>query len=322
ASSFWLTRIVFTRWLTFVYAFAFLASIKQNRQLLGNKGILPARNYLEFRATGSCKGTQPKKISKSLFAGLPTLFWFVNWDFMDLFLDLVAGAGLLLSTATFMLGTSNMLVMALLWSLYLSIVNIGQTWFAYGWESQLLETGFLAIFLYPALKLAALNSSTPVPWVCIWGFRWLLFRVMLGSGLIKLRGDPCWRDLTAMHYHYETQPIPNPFSYWLHKLPGWYHRFETFMNHVMEVAVPWLLLAPIRALFLPAGLLQIVFQFLWIAALGPLYRSPWVVALAKRLLSPGHDRPWGAGALFAVNPFAGGPPPECLRAVRYRYRFS
>src|SRR6185503_9568475 len=114
-----------------------------------------------------------------------------------------------------LLGFANAILMAVLWALYLSFVQVGQVWYGFGWESQLLETGFLAIF------------------------RWLIFRIMLGAGLIKLRGDPCWRDLTCLYHHYETQPIPNPLSRLLHFMPHWFHNAGVLYNHLCELVCPW-----------------------------------------------------------------------------------
>src|SRR6185503_12061887 len=105
---------------------------------------------------------------------------------------------------------ASMVVFALLWVLYLSIVNIGQTFYSFGWESLLLETGFLAIFLGPV--------TTAPPFSLVVLLRWLLFRVEFGAGLIKMRGDRCWRDLTCLYYHHETQPMPNPLSWYFHHL--------------------------------------------------------------------------------------------------------
>ena len=117
-----------------------------------------------------------------------------------------------------LLGFANALLMAVLWALYMSFVHVGQDWYGYGWEIQLLETGFLAIFLCPLLDARPFPRRPP-PRAVIWLLRWLIFRIMLGAGLIKLRGDPCWRDLTCLDYHYETQPIPNPLSRSLHFMP-------------------------------------------------------------------------------------------------------
>ncbi len=105
----------------------------------------------------------------------------------------------------------SMLLWLVLWALYLSIVNVGQTWYAFGWESLLLETGFLAVFLG--------NDDTAPPLLVLLLLRWLLFRVEFGAGLIKIRGDRCWRDLTCLCHHHETQPMPGPLSWFFHHLP-------------------------------------------------------------------------------------------------------
>jgi len=93
--------------------------------------------------------------------------------------------------------------------------------------------------------------------------RWLTFRLLLGAGLIKLRGDPCWRDLTCLLYHYETQPNPNPLSWYFHHAPAWFHRFEVAFNHFVELVAPWFVFGPRRAR-LAAGVLLVVFQIVLI----------------------------------------------------------
>ncbi|HEX2156788.1 MAG TPA: lipase maturation factor family protein, partial [Actinomycetes bacterium] len=123
-----------------------------------------------------------------------------------------------------------------MWALYLSIVNVGQTFYGFGWETLLLEAGFLAIFLGPA--------ATEPPTLVLWLYRWLLFRVEFGAGLIKLRGDRCWRDLTCLDYHHETQPLPGPLSWFFHHLPRPLHRAEVLANHATQLVVPFGLFAP------------------------------------------------------------------------------
>jgi hypothetical protein len=122
---------------------------------------------------------------------------------------------------------------ALLWVLYLSFVQLGDRWYGYGWETLLLEAGMLTTVL------AATRSRT-----VLLLYRWLTFRLMFGAGLIKLRGDACWRDLTCLRYHFETQPIPNPLSWYLHHLPPWILDAGVGWNHVVELIVPWGLFFP------------------------------------------------------------------------------
>jgi hypothetical protein len=148
--------------------------------------------------------------------------------------------------------------MAALWALYMSFVHVGQDWYGYGWEIQLLETGFLAIFLCPLASVRPFPRRRPAP-IVIWLFRWLIFRIMVGAGLIKIRGDSCWRDLTCLQFHYETQPNPNPFSRVLHFEPHWLAAVGVVFNHVTELVAPWLMLAGRHATRV-AGVFFVAFQ--------------------------------------------------------------
>ena len=129
--------------------------------------------------------------------------------------------------------------------LYLSIVNVGQIWYSFGWESLLLETGFIAIFLGSRAHGRAR--------VVLWLLLWLLFRLEFGAGLIKMRGDRAWRDLTALHYHHETQPMPGPLSWYFHHLPPWAHKAEVVANHITQLIVPFALFAPQPVASVAAG---------------------------------------------------------------------
>ena len=229
------------------YAFAFLSLALQVKPLLGKNGLTPAVEYLK-----RIKQHFPDK--KKALWNVPTLFWFKINDKL-----LVTGAwiGFALSLAvTF--GLANAIILFVLWALYLSYVQIGQVWYGYGWESQLLETGFAALFLVPLINPLPFPDFAP-PLAAILIMWWLTIRLHLGSGLIKLRGDSAWRDLTALNYHFETQPIPNPLSPFFHHLPNAVLKAGTFLTHVVQVIVPIFILAPqpIRNI---AGLILIGFQ--------------------------------------------------------------
>jgi hypothetical protein len=133
----------------------------------------------------------------------------------------------------------------------LSIVNIGQEFYGFGWETLLLETGFIAIFLG--------DNGTQVFLPIIWFYRWLLFRLMFGAGMIKWRGDSCWRDYTCLFYHYETQPMPNPLSRLFHHLPKWLHRVSVGVNHFVEIFLPFLYFIP-GTVGITAAVITIWFQ--------------------------------------------------------------
>lgn len=250
SSRYWLTRFLVLRLLGFVYVFAFLSLALQVLPLIGHDGLLPADRFLERVAES--QGSRWHG-----FLRLPSLFWI---GISDRALLGLAWTGVVLSFAV-LLGFANGLLLFLLWSLYLSFVHIGQLWYGYGWEIQLCETGFLAIFLVPLLDarpFPALAPSVPV----IWLLRWLAFRIHLGAGLIKLRGDPCWRELTCLDFHFETQPIPNPLSPVFHRLPRWILRGGVLFNHVAELAAPWFALPPWRRVRHTAGVLMLLLQAL------------------------------------------------------------
>jgi len=247
----WLTRFVVLRLLGLVYLFAFLSLALQVLPLLGANGLLPIDDYLPrvAEALGS-RGAAAWR--------LPSVFWL---GVSDPALVALAWAGVALS-AVVLAGFANALILAALWLLYGSFVHVGQDWYGYGWEIQLLETGFLAIFLCPLLDARPFPKRPP-PTPVVWLFRWLIVRIMLGAGLIKLRGDPCWRDLTCLDFHYETQPIPNPLSPLFHFLPHWVHALGVCFNHATELGAPWLVLGPRRVRYV-AGAMMLVFQLLLI----------------------------------------------------------
>ncbi|HEY5991501.1 MAG TPA: lipase maturation factor family protein, partial [Candidatus Udaeobacter sp.] len=246
-NSYWLTRFVILRLLGFVYAVAFLVAAQQLVPLVGEHGLTPANHFLASVETQL--GSRTAGMLR-----LPTLFWLGISDHGML---IFAWAGFALSLVV-LAGYANAILLCILWAMYLSIVHIGQIWYGYGWEIQLLETGFLAIFLCPLVDGRPFPKCRP-PILVIWLFRWLGFRIMIGAGLTKLRGDPCWRDLTCLLYHYETQPIPSPISRYLHFAPLWFHKFETAWNHFVELIVPWFSFGPRQARHI-AGVLLVIFQ--------------------------------------------------------------
>src|SRR6185369_7776281 len=169
ASSYVFTRFVLLRLLALVYAVAFLILVNQQDALIGHDGIFPADRFLagvrdEFDSTASAA------------AALPTLFWL---DASDAARHAAAWTGLALSVVA-LAGATNAFVQVALWALYLSFVQIGQLFYGYGWETQLCETGFLAIFLCPAWSIRPFASSPPV--AVLWLYRWLIARIMLGAG--------------------------------------------------------------------------------------------------------------------------------------------
>jgi hypothetical protein len=222
-----LTRFMLLRFTGLVYFIAFLSAAQQFPALVGHDGLLPADLMVSrvLERFGS-----PWEV----FWQHPSIFWFHCTDHM---IAAVTWTGTLLSLLV-LAGFANAVMLFVLWALYLSLLPIGQEWLSYGWDIQILETGFLGMMLCPLLDPRPFPRRAP-PVLVIWLYRWLIFRIMLGAGLIKWRGDACWRDLTALYYHYETQPIPNPLSRWLHFMPKWFHQAGVLWNHIVELIVPW-----------------------------------------------------------------------------------
>src|SRR5262249_43925324 len=247
ASSHWLTRFLFFRLLGLVYVVGFLIVLRQWEPLLGAHGLLPAHDYLEAvrRSTGG---------SGAGFLRLPSLFWISDSDAAFR----AGGWAGLAGSLVLLAGFANVPLLAGLWFLYMSYVHAGGLFYGYGWEILLLEAGFLAIFLAPLWGMHPFPKDVkPSPlWIAL--LRCRAFRLILGSGLTKLRGDPCWRELTCLVWHYETQPNPNLFSWYLHQLPGWFHRLEVLFNHVVELVAPWAYFGPRRARRV-AGVLTVLF---------------------------------------------------------------
>jgi Lipase maturation factor len=215
-----------------IYAVAFLAAINQIIPLIGTNGLLPVGVFL--RQVGDSLGS-----TSAGFVRLPSLFWFAH---SDVALLTAAWIGFAISCLV-MAGFANALLLAVLWFLYMSFVNSGQEWYGYGWEIQLLETGFLAIFLCPLLDMRPFPKRAP-PMPIIGLFRWLTFRIMLGAGMIKIRGDEVWRNGTALYYHFETQPLPGPLSRWFHFLPRAVLKTGVWFNWLAELIAPWFVFWP------------------------------------------------------------------------------
>lgn len=253
APEWWWGRLVLERGVAAVYLIAFVCAARQFRGLIGERGMLPVPEFLAQRS----------------FRSMPSLF---HLHYSDRMFATVCWAGAAVSAAMVvgMAGVvplwAAMALWLLLWVLYLSIVNVGQIWYSFGWESLLLETGLLMIFVG--------NDDVAPPVLVMWLTRWLLFRVEFGAGLIKLRGDRCWRNLTCLDYHHETQPMPGPLSWFFHRLPRPLHRVEVAGNHVAQLIVPFGLFGP-QPVASVAAVIIVVTQ-LWLVLSGNFAWLNWL----------------------------------------------
>ena len=265
-----------------IYLIAFVAAGRQFRPLIGARGMLPIPKFLAHKNFCDAPSIFHAHYSDRFFAGV---CWF----------GALVSAALLAGVADRVPLWAAMLLWLLPWLLYLSIVNVGQAWYSFGWESLLLETGFLVVFLG--------NDDVAPPVLVIFLARWLLFRVEFGAGLIKIRGDPCWRDLTCLRYHHETQPMPGPLSWFFHRLPTPLHRVEVAGNHVAQLIVPFGLFAP-QPIATVAATIVVVTQ-LWLVLSGNFAWLNWLTIVlafsaiggpATPMPSP---PPWFVGVVIA-----------------------
>jgi hypothetical protein len=249
-------RQVLQRGTAALYFLAFLSTLNQFPALLGERGLLPVPDFL---------GVVRRM-------GRPTLF---RWRYSDRLLRSVCVFGLAVS-ALLVLGLPQtgppwlpMIAFLALWFLYMSIVNVGQTFYGFGWEVLLLEAGFTVAFLG--------SDQTPPPATILVLVVWLVFRLEFGAGMIKMRGGREWRDLTAMFYHHETQPMPGPLSRQAHLLPRPLHKVEVLGNHFAQLVVPFFLFAPQPVAGIAAGI--IILTQLWLVGSGNFAWLNWAAII-------------------------------------------
>ncbi|MDQ6693864.1 MAG: lipase maturation factor family protein [Chloroflexota bacterium] len=245
-----LTRWLFLRGLGLVYLFAFGSLGTQILGLVGSRGILPASAYLHSVASSGNPNT---------FWLVPTLAWINSSDAALLFLCW-GGAALAL---LLVLGLLPGPLLALLWLFYLSLANIGQDFLGFQWDALLLEAGLLAIFFAPMQLWWGVPQEVRPSRTVLWLLRLLLFRLMFFSGVVKLAsGDPTWHDLTALTYHYWTQPLPNPIAWYMNQIPLPFQEFSTLATLVIEMGAPFLIFGPRRVRLLGAALLVMLQLFI------------------------------------------------------------
>ncbi len=221
-------RWLLLRGLGLSYAFAFGSLSLQIPGLLGPQGVLPAESWLSF--------LREQLGTWSALTGYPSLFW-------------VTGAGDFALQAACAVGTLAGLALAggvlerplavVAWALFVSLASVGREFLHFQWDSLLLETGFLGIFL---------AGRGPTSGFVIWLLRWLCFRLVFGSGVVKLAsGDDAWAGLTALRFHFETQPLPTALAWYAHQLSDGFLRLATAGMFAVELVISWLVFLPRRA---------------------------------------------------------------------------
>ncbi|XP_028935205.1 LOW QUALITY PROTEIN: lipase maturation factor 2 [Ornithorhynchus anatinus] len=292
-----LPRQLFLQGVAVAFLFAFASLYTQIPGLYGREGILPARRMLRPLGKGPWE----------LLWESPTLLWLGPRLGLDTeqAMELLCLLGTLGSLGALLLKPlRHGLLYLLLWGLYLSLYQVGQVFLYFQWDSLLLETGFLAVLVAP-LGLSGpggraggrTGGKAPGGWphepLPFWLVRWLLFRLMFASGVVKLSSRcPTWWGLTALTYHYETQCLPTPAAWLAHQLPVWLHKLSVVATFVIEIALPPLFFAPTRRLRLAAFYAQVLLQVLIIITGNYSFFNLLTLVLTTSLLDEQHLAPW------------------------------
>lgn len=223
---------IFAKTLSVGYFVAFLSLLPQVLGLFGRQGILSIDHFLNLL---------DKELQAERFFHVPSLFWFFS---SDITLKATCFIGMLASSLAF-LGFSQSYMFLICFVCYLSFVSCGQIFLSYQWDSLLLEFGFLGLFFAPfRWEWIPLGTHVLHPVIYLLAL-FLLFKLMFLSGVVKLASkDPVWKDLTALTYHYLTQPLPTPLAFLAHKLPLHFQRFSALVMFFIELVVPFFIFFP------------------------------------------------------------------------------
>jgi predicted DCC family thiol-disulfide oxidoreductase YuxK len=299
--TFHLTRWLFLRAMGLVYLAAFLSLWPQIAGLAGSRGVLPLSPWLDRLRVS---------LGVERYWLVPTLAWL---DASDAALRFLAGGGV--AASLFVIAdVAAAPALAILWVFYLSLVTAGRIFLSYQWDALLLEAGFLALFFAPWEWLGApwkrANQARPSSrpsLIMLWLLRWLLFRLMFLSGSVKLLSrDPTWRNLTALEYHYQTQPLPTPVAWYANQLPPWFQKASVAGVFGVELVVPFFIFAPRRLRLIAAALLA-CFQVLIAVTGNYAFFNLLTVTLCLPLLDDACfrsliPRPWAASLANASEP--------------------
>jgi len=240
-------RFLFMRGLALVYLVAFWSLFGQIQGLSGSHGIMP----IQTRMAAFKNQAAVAHLGISRYYLEPTFAW---WNSSDASLNWQCGLGVALSVLL-LLGIAPAPALFLLWCLYLSLTTVCVPFLEFQWDLLLLETGFLAIFFAPLQWIERPSRQGEPSAVMLWLLRWLMFRLMLESGCVKLlSSDISWWQLTALPLHYETQPLPTWIAWYAHQLPAGFQKFSTLLVLLIEIAGPGLIFAGRKARLIAAGI--------------------------------------------------------------------
>lgn len=307
---------LFLRLLGGIYLIAFVSLWLQIDGLIGQRGIVPAQQYLD-QVERYFEDRDP-----SVWPGwnVPTLAWI---SASDRFLHCLCAGGTVLSVLL-IIGILPIPTLILLWLSYLSLFHVGQVFMSFQWDILLLETGFLAIFIAPHVRFRSLGfADSHPPRLALWLIWWLLFRLMFESGVVKLTWNDAqvgpdgsqpinvWESLTAMNFHYWTQPLPLWTSWYVHQLPLWFQKISVSVVYLIELGLPFFIFGPRWMRYMACG--GIVLLMLLIAGTGNYnFFNLLTLVLALTLLDDGIWPQW------IQDRISGSDAPQLKTPIRWR----
>jgi predicted DCC family thiol-disulfide oxidoreductase YuxK len=302
---FW-ARHWFLRALGVVYLIAFVSLWVQVDGLIGSNGVSPANQFLP---------AVHEQLGWQAYLLLPTLCWFNS---STAFLHFLCGGGAALSLLL-IAGIVPIVSLIALFVFYLSLTIAGQTFLSFQWDILLLETGFLSIFLAPWQRPSRRDREPPVSRAALFLLKVLLFKLLLMSGVVKLTsGDDCWWNLTALDYHYWSQPLPTVFGWWTDQHPEWFKHFSVAFCLAVEIIAPFFIWAPRRPRLIAAGL--IIFLQIAIAVTGNYcFFNLLTIALCLLLIDDASIGRRRAAAAVSDRGYSGAPGGRALPSRLARY---
>ncbi|KAM7441466.1 Lipase maturation factor2 [Porites harrisoni] len=280
-----LVQNTFLWFIAAIYLFAFSSFYIQIPGLYGKNGVLPAKLALREESSSI----------EENFWRKPTLLWLTPKLGLDTQtgMELLCLLGMLLSMLAMSFRSwRDSITFFVLWFLYYSLYQVGQTFIYFQWDILLMETGFLTILVSP---LNLFKARTTYRFqrhhdnITLWLVKWLAFRLMFCSGIVKLSSRcPTWWGLTALDWHYESQCIPTPLAWYAHQLPKWFQRLSVVLTYVILIALSWLFFIPVRSLRIFSFYAQIFFQVLIILTGNYNFFNLLAIALLLPILDDEH----------------------------------
>jgi len=301
-----LTIALFLRGFGLVALAAFVSLGVQVVGLLGRNGVLPAAELLTAARA---------QLGPGASLALPSLAWLGPSDAMLQALCWIGAAASVLLALGF-LPIASLVTIAIT---YVSLCSVGRDFLEFQWDGLLIETAVVALFLAPAFARLRPGRDPAPSRMGLALVRWLLFRLMFSSAVVKLAsGDPTWRGLTALRFHYMTQPLPTWTAWYAHHLAPSFHALSVVILFVIEGLAPFLVLAPRRIRF--AGAWALIGLQLLIALTG---NYGFFNALAILLCVPLFDDAvwprWAARLVGAPRDLAPLDPPRRPDSLAHRW---